>query len=196
MADNTQLIASALFKHPHIMALHDVIRDRLFALEIEKVLIYIIDFVDADALYTLAEQFNVLGYKGYFLATTEAEKRAIIKRAIDLQRFKGTPWSIKEALRQFGYPECTIIKGTGAGAFYDATYDHNGAINYGSDYHWANFDVEFDIADYPSGFTAAQTEQIYQIIMEYKNVRSNLRRLTIRISETETLTATDSEIIT
>jgi hypothetical protein len=187
-------IASALKKHPHIMALHDVVKDRFDTLPIEAVLVYLIDFVAEDALYTLAEQFNVLGYKGYFLATTEAEKRAIIKRAIDLQRFKGTPWSIKEALRQFGYPDVTILENTGSGPKYDAVYTHNGAILHSSDYHWANFDVVFDMADYPLGFTAAQQEQIYQIIMEYKNVRSNLRRLTFLVAEADVLTVDDTDL--
>jgi P2-related tail formation protein len=194
MADTTVWIASALKKHPHIMALHDVVRDRLASLPAEAVLVYLIDFVAEDALYTLAEQFNVLGYKGYFLATTEAEKRAIIKRAIDLQRFKGTPWSIKEALREFGYPNVTILENTGSGPKYDGTYTHNGAIQHSGDYHWANFDVVFNMADYPAGFTADQQEQIYQIIMEYKNVRSNLRQLTFLVSQTENLTVSESAV--
>jgi len=192
MADTSIVIASALVKYPHIMAIHNIIRDRLNDIPLSAVLVYIIDYVAADALPVLAEQFNVLGYKGYFLATTEAEKRAIIKSAIDLQRWKGTPWAIKEALRAFGYADVTIEEGTGIGIKYDGTYTHNGSQTYGGSYHWANFDVIFNAADYPSGFTAADTEAIYQIINEYKNVRSNLRELRIEATITEPLTASES----
>ena len=195
MADTSIVIASALIKYPHIMAIHDIIRDRLNDIPIEAVLIYIIDYVDADALPVLAEQFNVTGYKGYFIATTEAERRTIIKSAIDLQRWKGTPWSIKEALRAFGYGSVTIEEGTGLGIKYNGTYTHNGSQTYGGSYHWANFDVILNAADYPSGLDAADTESIYQIINEYKNVRSNLRELRIEATLTEPLTAGDSNIV-
>ena len=195
MADTSIVIASALVKYPHIMAIHDIIRDRLNDIPLSAVLVYIIDYVDADALPVLAEQFNVTGYKGYFLATNEAERRTIIKSAIDLQRWKGTPWSIKEALRAFGYGSVTIEEGTGIGIKYDGIYTHNGSQTYGGSYHWANFDVILNTADYPSGLTADDTEIIYQIINEYKNVRSNLRELRIEATLSEPLTAADSNIV-
>ncbi|MBI3584185.1 MAG: phage tail protein I [Nitrospinae bacterium] len=69
--------------------------DKVFSVESElnAVLVYLIDNVPANILPFLAWQFHVEGWK---LAKTEAEKRGLIKGAIELHRYKGTPWAIKK----------------------------------------------------------------------------------------------------
>lgn len=68
--------------------------DRLGTLDLTPLLIYIIDHVEASALPHLAWQFHIEGWE---LAKTEEEKRALIKKAIELHRHKGTRWAVKKA---------------------------------------------------------------------------------------------------
>lgn len=140
-------------------------------LEVEAVLIYLIDLVDESALYSLAEQFDVLGYKGWILANTEPQRRELIKKAIELHRYKGTPWSIIEALRVLGYPNVEIQENL-QGAKYNAQYSYNGTIDHNQP-GWATFRVILDALT--SGIiTQAQVDVIKQIIYIYKNARSHL----------------------
>ena len=80
-------------------ALNDL-SDRLGTLDLTPLLIYIIDDVDSSALPYLAHQFHIEGWE---LAQTEQEKRNLIKRAIELHRYKGTKWSVINALSAAGY---------------------------------------------------------------------------------------------
>jgi phage tail P2-like protein len=68
--------------------------------EIPLVLIYSrIDELSENILDLLAWQFHVEGYE---LAETDEEKRAVIKKAIELHRYKGTKWAVKKALENIG----------------------------------------------------------------------------------------------
>lgn len=164
------VVASGISQVPHLTALDEMIEARMAALEIEKVLIYLIDTVDADALLPLAEQFDLLGYRGWKLAKTEADKRALIKKAIELHRYKGTPYAIKEALKSVGFFNTVIQERIGH--LYNGATQHNGLINYGTG-NWATFRVIFDLGS-NKGISPEQTADLLGLIEEYKNVRSVL----------------------
>lgn len=76
--------------------------ERIQGLDVSKLLVYLIDLVDADALPHLADQFHVLGLEGWNAALTEDSRRALIQSAIELHRHKGTPWALKRALAPLG----------------------------------------------------------------------------------------------
>lgn len=73
--------------------------ERLGTLDLTPLLIYIIDNVHASALPHLAWQFHIEGWE---LAETEEEKRALIKKAIELHRYKGTKWAVENAIKVLG----------------------------------------------------------------------------------------------
>jgi len=73
--------------------------DRLGTLDLTPLLVYIIDHVDSSALPHLAWQFHIEGWE---LARTEQEKRNLIKKAIELHRYKGTLLGIKTACQLAG----------------------------------------------------------------------------------------------
>ncbi|MEJ5227176.1 phage tail protein I [Thermodesulfovibrio sp.] len=52
-----------------------------------------IDSLSGEVLDLLAWQFHIEGWE---LAETEEEKRALVKKAIELHRYKGTPWAVKK----------------------------------------------------------------------------------------------------
>lgn len=85
--------------------------DRLGNIDIAPLLVYLVNEVHASALPHLAEQFNVYGRSSWRLASTEADKRNLIKRAIELHRYKGTPWAVKEAILALGFAEVDLVEG-------------------------------------------------------------------------------------
>jgi phage tail P2-like protein len=72
--------------------------DKVFTLEndLSKLLVYLIDQVEESALPFLAWQFHIEGYEQ---AQTIQEKRNLIKHAIELHRYKGTPYAIKKVFQ-------------------------------------------------------------------------------------------------
>ena len=70
------------------------------------------------------------------LALTEAAQRDLLKNAIALHRFRGTPWAIKQALGSLGWATVTLLEGqTGWGG-----------VAYPSNQGWAVFRVMIDLA--------------------------------------------------
>lgn len=168
------------------MVLAQIIAERMDAIHnlVPENRIYLLDEVNANALYLLAQQFDVLGYKGWFFADTEEKRRELIRRAIELHRYKGTPWSVKEAIKQLGFTNVNIIERYGLiTALYNGEYTYNGGINYASgDGEWATFVVEIDINEWPNEFTAFFTEALKELITEYKGVRNHLVHITLRVT--------------
>lgn len=176
----------------HIQAFDDLVAGRLDALPIEAVLVYIIDAVNVQALPYLAAQFDILGIKGYAYATTEEEKRAVVRGAIELHRYKGTPWAIKEALLKIGLIVNRIEEGVGINTFYNGAVNFNGSRTYGSAGHWAYFRVYLNTA-LNTVISATQIADAVAIINEYKNVRSHLYDITVEVTNiSDTLTPTDT----
>jgi phage tail P2-like protein len=161
MSDNN-ILASAIADIQHFVAFDTIVKNRLEKFEVEKLLIYVIDTVDASALPLLAAQFDVLGYKGIRLAKTEEQQREVIKRAIELKRYKGTVWAVEEALKSIGYPDAVLVEHVSSGV--------NG---------WATFRIELNAGDHI--VSADAIEEITKMVNEFKNTRSHLVDLTYTI---------------
>jgi phage tail P2-like protein len=122
--------------------------DKVFSLEndLSKLLVYLIDQVEESVLPFLAWQFHI---EGYDQAQTIQEKRNLIKNAIELHRYKGTPYAIKK-----------VFQALGLDASLQEWFDYNG-----DPYRFKVF-VRNIIQD----------EETYRrligLINEYKNVRS------------------------
>ncbi|MDM8214707.1 phage tail protein I [Desulfovibrio piger] len=130
---------------------------RLSALPVSVPIVNLFDRVDASALASLAEQFHVMGDEGWNLAGTEAARRALLKRAIELHRHKGTPWAVRTALETALPTEATIKEWF--------AYDGDPFF----------FRVRLDVSELgldESGMTSAA-----RLIFDYKNVRSWLECL-------------------
>ncbi|GDO99343.1 phage tail protein I [Escherichia coli] len=129
---------------------------RLEDISPDVLMIYLIDIVDSSALPWLAEQFSLTG-DGWELAESEVSRRALIKSAIELHRYKGTPWSIREIIRRLGFGEVDLIEGTGK-------LSHNGRATYNGWY------VHGDAAAWP----------VYRVILRQpvtNNQAATLRRM-------------------
>jgi phage tail P2-like protein len=160
------ILASAISNIPHFAAFDQLAEERMSTIQLDKLLIYIIDTVDASALPWLAKQFNVLGYRGMRLAQTEAQQRQVIKTAILLKRYAGTPWAVKQALISIGYPDAILIENAGVGP-----------------YGWAQFRIELNVGD--NSISADKLEELIQMINIYKGARNHLLDISYTISFTE-----------
>lgn len=166
------ILASGAQLSEHTKAFDIVTRDRLTALDLSPLLIYMIDTVPASVLPYLAEQFDVMGYKGWRFADTEQKKRDLIKQAIELHRYKGTPWSIVEAIKRIGFYDATVLEG-GYGMYYNREAQFDRRIQYAGPYNIFNFRVRVDLGN-TRGISAQQSLDILALVNEYKNVRSRL----------------------
>lgn len=131
--------------------------------------VYDFDRVTATALFDLAQQFNVMGLRGFALADTEAKKRTLLKNAIALHRTAGTPYSVLLALESVGYPNSAIEENPGVR--YDGSFFYSGVEAYRGE-SWGFFIVTID-ESLPAP-TVARIQLILALIEEWKNLRSVL----------------------
>ena len=165
-------LASAISSIPHLAAFEQMAEQSFAGIDKTVILMYMVDIAPADALPYLAEQLDVLGYRGWLFAETETERRDLLKKAITLHKKKGTPFAIREALWAVHdqYQEIEIIKAPGVN--FDGTEDYDGNIDYAGGF-WANFIVRIHV---PNDYTVTDDDRelAERIIEEYKNARSQL----------------------
>jgi phage tail P2-like protein len=182
-------LASPLEGQPHLKAVSEVLAERFAALELDKILLYVIDTVDSKALPFLAAQLNVTGLKGWNAAKTDQDRRNLLKGAIELHRHAGTPYAIKRALVSIGYFDAIISEGVGA--FYDGEFFFDGFIDYGSA-DWATFSVLLDIGE-TKGINDSETIEARDLINEWKNQRSKLMSLRWKVTVSDEINPRESE---
>ena len=189
-------VASILKDVLHLTAIVDSAEAYLDGVDITPLLVYFIDTTSAEALPYLAEQFNVLGFKGWAIAETEEQQRTLLKKALELQRYKGTPWAIKEMLKTVGFGGATITEGgTGYSPTYNGEYTYNGEITYGGSafYEWATFNIVFDLGE-TRGITDAQTALAINVVNAYKNARSKLIGIAYKVTMSDSISIDDDTL--
>lgn len=112
---------------------------RLDNIDLSVLMVFLVDIVDSSALPWLGEQFSLSG-DGWELAESDDVRRMLIKAAIELHRYKGTPWSIRVVIRRFGFGEVDLIEGTGR-LSYDGNRSYNGLFVHGYAAAWAVYRV-------------------------------------------------------
>ena len=144
----------------HIKIFDEICEERFSKIDIDTLLVIIIDNLPADALPHLAEQYHITGHEGWLYATTELEKRNLIKSAIKIHRYKGTKYALEEIFKTLNI----VGKVT-------EWFEYGGAPYY--------FTINFDIERaYDDAFETA----LLDLINENKNVRSVLEKLIINLT--------------
>lgn len=165
-------MADSIASVPEFAGWYNAIKAQLAEIDLGKLFVYVVDDVDKSALYYLAEQFDVLGYKGLRLAQTDDDKRQLIKRAIELHRYKGTEWAIIEALKSIGFSDIALEGGIAAG------FDH-----------WAKFRVR--ITNQNLQLSNKDVQDILEMVKEYKRAVCVLVEILLTFSLEDTLDVTD-----
>lgn len=167
---NEKILASALGGKEHLQAWDELFEFRFATVELETLLIMMVDTVPSDALPYLADQFDLLGVNGWNACKTEQDRRNLVKRAIELKRYQGTPFAIRRALQSVGYYDAVILKNPGA--FYNGKFKHDGEVTYGSGM-WASIAVILDIGE-TKGLTEKENSEAIDLINTYKSARDKL----------------------
>lgn len=165
------ILASSISFKKHLAVFDKIFATRLDQIDLSVLLIYLVDNVHSSALSNLADQFDVLGYKGWYLTTNDDERRTLIKEAIKRKRYAGTPWAVKSALLGVGYTNSEIVEGMTP--LYDGTFLYNGEINHGGN-GWAFFSVnKIDIGEV-KGLKSSDIDLIKKLIDVYKRQSAHL----------------------
>lgn len=175
---NENILADSIAGVPHLAAFDAMVAARMNSVELESLLVYVIDTVSASALPALARQFDVEGFQGYGIATTDAQRRAIIKQAIELKRYMGTVWAIKQAILTVGYTGAVLVEGIDMG---DPAID------------WARFSVTTELGD-TVGLDGVSQSYLAKLIREYKNVRSYLEGIAYTLGIQDVLPILDDSL--
>lgn len=154
--------------------------DRLAGLSTGLLGIYDMDTAPAAALDQLAAQLQVLGVRGWALATSEAEKRALLKNAIALHRKTGTPWAIKQALATVGWGGGVLEERLGGIHYYNGAIQYDGSFPYGGGNLWAMFRVQFDLGD--RGLASGDVALIIAAVNAWKPLSRHLAGLKMRLA--------------
>ena len=140
---------------------------RISDMDLSPLLVYLVDTVNASALPNLAEQLHILG-EGWQFARDDDERRRLLKRAIELHRYKGTRWAIQQVL------ETLALSGQISEWF-----------QYGGQPYYFKINVDLSTR----GIDEATFDALVALITEYKNVRSHLELLTLSLTNVSQMPA-------
>lgn len=115
---------------------------RVGQIDLSLMMTNFIDLVPNEFLQLLAEKWSVTSYDGWLLAESDSAKRKLIKRAVELHRYKGTPWAIREIIRQLGFGEVEIIERL-SGQKRDGSIRRNAVYFHGQKSKWAHYRIVF-----------------------------------------------------
>ncbi len=162
MADQ---LPPALAGDERFAILCELLQEEFDSLDLSPMLVYLVDVVPAQVLPHLAEQFHVMGLEGSHYARNTQEQRELVKRAIELHRYKGTPWSIEQALASVMGLSSTVSEW----------------FEYGGWPYRFRVDVEASRA-----LGQAEHDAIYALVCEYKNVRSRIDVVSVHLVQSGT----------
>ncbi|EKE2600359.1 phage tail protein I [Salmonella enterica] len=154
------LLPPPLASDERFSILANIAAERFAQIDLTALLVYLVDIVDASALPLLAGQFHVQGLEGWLFAVNEQEKRELIKQAIELHKYKGTPWAVRRVLEILSLPG-TISE----------WFEYGGKAYF--------FKVEIELIN--QGMDENLFNNLVDLIHEYKNVRSKLEALIVWI---------------
>ena len=113
---------------------------RLNQLDKSQIMTSFVDLVPVAFLELLAEKWSVTGYDGWLLAESTEAKRKLIKRAVELHRYKGTPWAIREIVRRLGFGEVEIVEGL-SNKKHNGEIRRDGSYTHGHTDRWAYYRI-------------------------------------------------------
>lgn len=146
----------------------ELLEEQLAGIDLTPMLVYLIDTVGTDLLPLLAEQFSMLDETVWSLAESEDARRALVKGATSLHRYKGTPWSLRELCRRLGLGEIQILERL-SGQKRDGSILRDGTHVHGDPSAWAKYRVYLQ-----QPITNDQASKLRRALIEHAPARCNL----------------------
>ena len=104
-------------------------------------------------------------------------RRAIVRRAVEVHRTRGTLASVKAALLAAGFADAKVYE-TGSAIRYDGTHTHDGSIDYQPGGHWAEFQVRV-----PRPMTVEQAAEVRRVVERAAPLRCHLTELSYPLAQ-------------
>lgn len=185
------LLPNSISGKEHLSAFDKAWEDRLSGIDVSALIPNLIDTVPEEALPYLAKQFNVLGFKGWRYTTTPDEQRALLKKAVELHKYDGTAWSIKEALKLIGITPVQIVIGQYK-LKYNGEQFYNGGFAYG-DKNPFTFQVQVNSTDF-NNITQQIATDMVALIMEHKAARDLLTGVNVNHDAVDSMKVSDGRL--
>ena len=162
-------IGSGIENVPHMTAFYDAMLLTLQSIDIGVVLVQIIDYAPSGALPFLAQQYDVLGDKGWNLCDNDDQRRDLLKSSVMIHKILGTPASIENAIRAVGFKDAIVTERTGI--LYNDLYKYDGSKRYGG---WRWYDIAVEVFYEGDAPTAEKIALVSRLINKCKSTRSVL----------------------
>lgn len=141
----------------------------------QHTIIMLTDLNPADTLPFFADHFSLFG-DGWEFAVSENDQRELIKEAIEIHRYKGTPWAIKRVLKLLGFGDCELIERTGF-LEHDSVAKHNSSHRYGYGGDWTHYKLVT-----PRLMSTADAERIRALLIDVAPLRCKLVSINIPVN--------------
>ena len=129
----------------------EIIEERFSGIDTDVLLVISPDNVPSEVLPHLAEQYHIMGNEGWLFANSDEEKKALIKSAINIHRYKGTKYSLIKVLE--------LLKING---IIQEWFEYGGEPYY--------FKIVMNVSETPLSYD--RINLLFELINEYKNERS------------------------
>lgn len=184
------ILASSIKDKAHLAAFDEMMAERFYDLDLTPLIPNIIQTAPLAALPYLAIQFGVTGYNGWRYADTEQKQRDLLKTAVELKKYKGTVWSIKEALKLIGITPIEFRKGMYR-LYPNGEQFCNGSFACGS-INPFTIQISVNSSDF-ANFTEQIAADMLALILEYKSGRDLLTSVNVEDGiQADTFGFTDS----
>lgn len=110
MNSNDNILPESVRQVPAMFAFEETTKELLRRNGMELLITRFFDTMNAQKLPFFAPLFDVEGLKGWVFAATTDQQRALLKKAILLHRYKGTPWAIDQVIAQSAYPAAVLVE--------------------------------------------------------------------------------------
>lgn len=111
--------------------------------------------------------------------TVLKRKQEMLRHVVRLMEVRGTPYSVAEALRAFGFTSVSIIENVSLDFKYDGTYNYDGTMAYFGNFEHNLFNVELTTILDLVGPPDEQVDAIVSIVNAFKKYRPELYQVII-----------------
>lgn len=130
--------------------------------EKRQIMTNLVELLDDKWIEILAEKWSVTGYDGLFVAENDGSKRQLVRNAVKLHRYKGTPWAIRDVLRQLGFGEVEIDEGLKVRNY----ESHRIVASIPQDERWAAYAIRLN-----QPITNEQSVEIRKVLLNFAPAR-------------------------
>lgn len=169
-------ISTYLQDVPHLLALVDAGKASVDSLPVEQVIVFLPQEVNANALDILIKEWSV-NLPGIGDSTDQV-KRDMLDSALELHRFKGSLWSIREVFRIAGMPVIDILESVELNTYnqryYGGFYYGGGSVYGPAAAHWAQYAIRFHMAATTQPIPNSLSQSMVDVLKEFAPARCEL----------------------